>query len=281
MLSYKEIENLVRATQGDISFIGMTHLGYPIPMISKGYDISNRILLVGGVHAREFITSYLLVELLKRYDGKCKIDCIPILNIDGVLLSRLGKKLFLQDSAIYKELLHLNHESEDFSLWKANIRGVDINVNFDADWGQGIHNTRIAGSENFIGLYPESENETKALVELLYKNDYNMVIAYHSKGEEIYYGYKEDRRFFMQSKKIADYLKYQLKMSDNSAGGLKDYVVKCMKKYAITIEVGEDKFNHPYPMSELGTLITRHSGSLELFCKLGEEICKEDLCLRH
>ncbi len=277
MLSYNEIEKNLCLTQGKISYVGVTHLGYPIPMVTKGINESTKILLVGGVHAREYITSYLLCHLMRQYRGDCQIDCIPILNIDGVLLSRLGRELFPADSKVYEELLYLNGGNNDFSQWKANIRGVDINVNFDADWGTGLLNTKKAGSQNYIGLYPESENETKSLVELLHRNDYNMVVAYHSKGEEIYYGYKEDKRYHNQSQRVADLLGYQLKMSDNSAGGLKDYVVQQMNKYAITIEVGEDRFNHPYPLSELDNLLQKHQGSLELFCKIGEEICQESL----
>lgn len=273
MLNYNEIESCLKKCNGRISYVGITQLGFPIPMVTKGNrESENRILLVGGVHAREYITSYLLTELMADYNGQSRIDCIPVLNIDGVFLCRLGEKLFPKGSRVYKELKYLNGNSEDFSLWKANIRGVDINVNFDADWGTGKQNTKTAGSENYIGMYPESENETKTVVELLYKNDYNMVVAYHSKGEEIFYGYGEDKSYFEESKKIADYLGYELKTSENSAGGLKDYVVKQMKKYAITIEVGEDRFNHPYPLEELSNLYQKHVGSLELFCDIGERI---------
>lgn len=272
MKSYKEIEDCLKKCGGKISYIGITHLGFPIPMVTKGKENHGvRILLVGGVHAREYITSYLLCELMSKYQGEGIIDCVPLLNIDGVMLSRLGSKLFTENSKIYQELEYLNG-SNDFSLWKANIRGVDINVNFDADWGTGKKNTKKAGSENYIGLYPESENETKAIVELLYKNHYNMVVAYHSKGEEIFYGYGDNISYKQHSQKVADFLQYQLKTSENSAGGLKDYVVKKLKKYAITIEVGKDQFSHPYPMSELFNLFEMHKGSLELFCNIGEEI---------
>lgn len=277
MLSYNEIEKCLIKTQGKISYIGVTHLGYPIPMITKGGGSPVRILLVGGVHAREYITSYLLCELMCHYQGNCQIDCIPILNIDGVLLCRLGCNLFSDNSKLMKELLHLNNGDDNFSLWKANIRGVDINVNFNVDWGTGLLNTRSPSSQNYIGQYPESENETQTLVELLYRNDYNMVVAYHSKGEEIYYGYKEDKSYYEESQRIADYLQYQLKTSDNSAGGLKDYVVDKLKKYAITIEVGEDRFSHPYPLCELDNLLEKHRNSLELFCEIGEKICKKNL----
>lgn len=280
MISYNELESCIQNCNGKISHIGITHLGYPIPMVTKGNGQQKpRILLVGGVHAREYITSYLLCALLKEYNGDCVIDCVPLLNIDGVLLSRLGKQLFGRNDNLYKKLVALN-KSEDFALWKGNIRGVDLNVNFNADWGSGAQNVRQAGSENYIGPYPESENETRAIIGLLYKKQYDMVIAYHSKGEEVYYGYGTDKSNKDLSEKIADFLHYDLKTSDNSAGGLKDYVIKVLHKFALTIEVGEDRFSHPYPMLELPKLIDLHKGSLELFCNIGETLCTRGLCLR-
>lgn len=280
MKSYIELENCIKKCNGKISHIGVTHMGYPIPLITKGTNKNKaRILLVGSVHAREYITSYLLCELMKEYNGDCIIDCVPMLNIDGVLLSRQGKNLFPPSSELYNKLVLLN-KGEDFSLWKANIRGVDLNVNFNANWGSGIQNVKYAGSENYIGTYPESEKETKAIVGLLYKQSYDVIIAYHSKGEEIYYGYGNDKSNNDLAQQVANFLDYELKTSDNSAGGLKDYIVKELHKFALTIEVGEDRFSHPYPMVELPTLIQKHKGSLELFCDIGEQLCKIGLCLR-
>ena len=59
----------------------------------------------------------------------------------------------------------------------------------------------------------------------------------------------------------------QLKTSQGSAGG--KGLCGGQTKWFPTIEVGEDRFPHPYPMGELENLVKRHRGSLELFCKLG------------
>lgn len=270
MKSYKEIEKLVAESRANIDYIGVTYLGYPIPILTKGVG-DGGALIVGGVHAREFITSYLLFELIKNYDGASRVDCVPILNIDGVLLSRLGKKLFPSKSGgAFGELIEMN-SGRDFSMWKANIRGVDLNTNFDAEWGTGLLNTREPGAENYIGPFAESENETRAIVERLKARRYDIVVAYHSKGEEIYYGFGEDFDHKEHAQSVADYLGYSLKTSVGSAGGLKDY---CVTKgtFALTIEVGEDRFPHPYPMKELPKLIQKHTGSLELFGSIGAQI---------
>ncbi|MDD4315870.1 MAG: M14 family zinc carboxypeptidase [Clostridia bacterium] len=269
MKSYKEIERLAQQSGAALDYIGVTYLGYPIPLLTKGRG-EGGVLLVGGVHAREYITSYLLFELMKEYCGEGRIDCVPALNIDGILLSRLGKKLFPKAQAAYRGLLEMNG-GRDFAQWKANIRGVDLNTNFDAEWGTGLMNVRRPGAENYIGPFPESENETRAVVERLRKYPYDIVVAYHSKGEEIYFGFGEEFGNKHHAEKVADMLGYALKTSVGSAGGLKDYCVRC-GTFGLTIEVGEDRFPHPYPMKELPRLINKHKGSLELFSTIGAQI---------
>ncbi|HOO22657.1 MAG TPA: M14 family zinc carboxypeptidase [Clostridia bacterium] len=266
-------ENLIETVikLGKATFPATSPLGYKIPMVRIGCG-KPKVLIVASVHAREHITTTLLNELLARYDGKTAIDYIPVLNIDGVLLATNGSSI-VKDEKLRLRLLEYNGGSEDFSLWKANILGVDINVNFDADWGEGEQNVTAPGPENYIGIAPNSETETRLIVETL-KNDYPVVAAYHSKGEVIYWGYEHNFRHYHYAKKFADFLGYELTRSEGSAGGLKDYYALNYRGLGITVEVGEDRFSHPYPESELPNLLKKHTGSIELLCKMGEEIAK-------
>lgn len=266
-------ENLIETVikLGKATFPATSPLGYKIPMVRIGCG-KPKVLIVASVHAREHITTTLLNELLARYDGKTAIDYIPVLNIDGVLLATNGLSI-VKDEKLRLRLLEYNGGSEDFSLWKANILGVDINVNFDADWGEGEQNVTAPGPENYIGIAPNSETETRLIVETL-KNDYPVVAAYHSKGEVIYWGYEHNFRHYHYAKKFADFLGYELTRSEGSAGGLKDYYALNYRGLGITVEVGEDRFSHPYPESELPNLLKKHTGSIELLCKMGEEIAK-------
>ena len=56
---------------------------------------------------------------------------------------------------------------------RCNPNGVDLNRNFDANWDTvdlmyGL-NTTIHGSITYRGPFPESEDETKAVVNFLHK----------------------------------------------------------------------------------------------------------------
>lgn len=262
MDSYCELISLCREAGGTLSFIGKTALGYDIPMLSKGK--SKKTLYIGGVHAREYITAYLLIELFKDFDGE--VSVVPLLNIDGTILSRRGVS-FLQERFVesaderIKFLLEVNGSS-DFSLWKANLNAVDINVNFPARWGKGAQNVSHPSSESYIGPCPASEKETQCVINLL-NEEFKAVIAYHSKGEEVYYGLGNnfsDRDF---AEKVGKFLNYEVRTTPHSTGGIKDYVCERKLGKALTVEVAPDSLCHPIKINRLPELVSRHRGIME------------------
>lgn len=271
MKSYAELINSL-SNMGKIDYIGTTVLGYGIPLVHIGSGTPHT-LIIGSVHAREYITTLLLNNLVSKAVD-CSFDYLPMLNIDGVMLCQNGLD-FIYDDERRKNLLHYNNGEKDFSQWKANINAVDINVNFDADWGEGKSNLTYPSPANYIGKTPESEPETKAVVRLLAKNRYSLVACYHSKGEVVYWGFESNFRHYKEAKEIADTLGYSLERSDGSAGGIKDYYAYKYLGLGVTIEVGKDSFPHPYPIKELPALIKQHSNSIETLCKIGGEIARK------
>jgi g-D-glutamyl-meso-diaminopimelate peptidase len=242
-------------------------------MISKGCG-KERVLVVASVHAREFITTFLALKLFEDYNGDTAVDFVPMLNIDGVVLSRCGLNgtpLTLRN----KEFLLSVNKSEDFSLWKANIRAVDINLNFNAGFGKGEGNLKSPASQGYVGKMPESESETRAIANLIRGNNYTMVVAYHSKGEEVYWGFGCNTKYKNETKSFAKYLGYELKATPNSTGGLKDYFTLLTDKLGLTVEVGSDKLPHPIGEDELPNLHKIHKGSWELLDDIAKRLGKQ------
>ncbi len=270
MKTYKDLIASL-SNMGSIEYIGSTVLGYGIPLVHVGHDTANT-LIIGSVHAREHITTLLLNKLVSKVNN-CSFDYLPMLNIDGVLLCHNGLNLVSEDRK--NNLLKWNNHSYDFSLWKANINGVDLNVNFDADWGEGKSNITYPWSENYIGRAYHSEPETKAVVKLLERNKYSLVACYHSKGEVVYWGFESNFRHYNEARAIAEKLNYTLERSEGSAGGIKDYYCTKYLGLGVTIEVGNDSFAHPYPTKELPKLTKQHTGSIELLCNLGGKIARK------
>lgn len=267
MQNVKDIIAACEKTGGAVSYIGYTALGHRIPMITKGCG-KERILIVAGVHAREHITVPLVLALMTQYKGKFAVDCVPVLNIDGVLLAKNGLNALPLRINERQNLIKINGGKTDFSLWKANARAVDINVNFDAGWGEGKGNALLPAPESYIGRCPASEPETQSIVRLLSERNYVLVAAYHSKGEEVYYGFRDNKKYQEEARIFANSLNYALKETPESAGGLKDYFTCKTGRLGLTVEVGSDLLPHPYPESELPNLIKRHSGSVELLTEI-------------
>lgn len=256
---------------GKTDMIGKTRLGYDIPLVRVGKESADT-LLVCSVHAREHITTELLFALLNGTD--LSFDFLPVLNIDGVLLCKYGAE-FIKDAALRSYLYGVNGGNKDFSQWKANVYAVDINVNFNAGWGSGAQNVRYPSPANYIGKKPESEPETQAAARLADSGKYAQIICYHSKGEVIYWGYGNNYLHYSEAKRLADTLNYELTTAKNSAGGMKDYFDLKSSGLGLTVEVGSDKFPHPYPIEELGNLIKRHAGSLEVIYDNGKRIAEK------
>jgi g-D-glutamyl-meso-diaminopimelate peptidase len=271
MKTYKEYLEACMAAGAAMRTIGETVGGRQIQMLTKGEGIP-RALIVGGIHAREHITTDLLFALTAAYDGKTALDIVPALNIDGILLAQNGLNgltMRMKDRAF---LLRTNRGSEDFSLWKANLRAVDINNNFDAGWGQGKGNVFFPAPSGYVGSHPGSEPETQACVRRMDSGQYALVVAYHSKGEEVYWGFRSKRPYPEEARRVAEALGYSLKETPESAGGLKDYWIEKTGRMGLTIEVGEDRFPHPYPVSELPVLIKKHKDIFALFGEIAERL---------
>ena len=243
--------------------VGETESGRSIWLFRFGR--APKILLCGGIHAREWITSLLLVELAEREGKGLSFDLLPCLNPDGAEYFRRGI------DAVPEEWQALVTRLGGVSRWKANLRGVDLNVNFDADWGEGKNNVTHPAPSDYIGKYPESEKETQAAVRVL-KNGYALLNCYHSLGEEVYWGYEHNFRHYAEARAYADAIGYKLKRSDGSAGGMKDYYALNYPGLGLTTEVGEERYGHPYPTERLDTLVKRHAGSLRLLTQIGERI---------
>ena len=138
---YNEVLKFYKNYKGRKCIIGYSFEGRPIPAMHVGSLFGRQYIAVYAIHGREWITARLALRHIKKptQEGGW---IIPLANPDG---------------AIFSQTL--------LPMWKANARGVDLNVNFDADWGTGRLNTRTRGAENCTGDFPFSEPESKALAD--------------------------------------------------------------------------------------------------------------------
>lgn len=224
------------------------------------------MIVQAAIHAREHLTALLAVclakHLVKNSDLPLEggIYFVPMTNPDGVRLCQEGVG-FITDKERKSNLLKINGGS-DFTLWKANADGVDLNVNFDAHWGEGAQNGYYKSACNYVGRAPFSAAETRALKEFTERINPVVTLSYHLKGEEIYweFGQTGHRRFRDKryAEAISKYTGYPLVTLNGSVGGYKDWCIQHLKIPSFTIEVGNDNFNHPFPYSELSDIVRQN-----------------------
>ncbi len=231
--------------KGEKIVIGKSLFGHPILCYGVIKTPYPRAIIQASIHAREYITAYLTLKLIKDFYKNGKVGSvyfIPVLNPDGVMISLKKDKLY-----------------------KANGRGVDLNVNFDARWSTGSQNVREKASQNYIGEKPFSEPETLAIRDFTLKIKPDYTISYHSKGQEIYYEFFQDNinRDLEFAKEIANLTSYQIKSTPNSAGGYKDWCIQELKIPALTIEVGDDRLSHPIKKWHLRKIYKQNRGIIQ------------------
>ena len=255
----QEIENFYNNFEGEKGIIGYSEKLKPINYFCASQTDFPRVIVQCGMHAREHITSLLCLKLIEYFNENAKygtVFFIPAVNPDGI-----------------------KNAKNNLPLFKANARGVDLNVNFDAKWGSGVKNTKIKGAENYIGVCAFSEAETKALRDFTLLVKPHLTISFHSKGEEIYYEFNQNltdkTRDFEIAKAAQKVNGYKVKDTALSAGGYKDWCIEKLKIPALTIEVGNDNLSHPIGKEHLEEIFQKNKNLLcvvierlmELKCK--------------
>ena len=235
----------------EIKSIGRTVLKNDIYMIKAGNG-KKKIIIISGHHALESITSRAIMDYLKNKQeddfGNVSLYIIPLLNVDGTdfHMKRIKNKKFKAME----------------NIWQANYRGIDLNHNYNAGFytaaaavrGEGIKSPQHT---KYGGIFPFSEPETKAVKRLCRKEKFSLAIAFHTQGEEIYFGYEnvypEDTFFYLSRfEAVTDYIS-KTPTGTAAHAGFKDWFIKKYKKPAFTIEagfgknpLGDDKYENVY-----------------------------------
>ncbi len=211
-MDHREMMGVLDAMSERFSFLGITSLGESmlgrmIPIVTLGQG-EKAVLYVGAQGAGEWCTSLFLLRFLQemcewfqgdacafRYSVKYLLATrtlyvVPMLNPDGVeyRLHGVEKEHILRD-----RLIKMNGQSEDFSSWQANARGVDLRHNYPCGFFEYRAQSMRAGieggaPEGYGGEIPESEPEVGNFCNFLrFRDDIRAVVSLYLSGEEIVY----------------------------------------------------------------------------------------------
>ncbi|MCP8617469.1 M14 family metallopeptidase [Salirhabdus salicampi] len=244
--------NLIRT-----KVIGHSVEGRDIIAVKLGVG-SKEIMINASHHSREHLTTNLVMNMLEHYAAayeqeatveeydaryilnRVSIWFVPMVNPDGVTLQQFG-----YHSAQHPEkVLALNEGNTDFTYWKANIRGVDLNRQYPADWEKVDNGVYEPAYKNYKGESPLSEPETRALYDFTIQHDFSIVVAYHSAMQKIFWYYgQEGKRYDTDYGIASDYAKltgYDLfpeAWVTQSSAGYTDWFIKEMKRPGFTPEI--------------------------------------------
>jgi len=286
-MTYLDLVNRILQLQEEgleIFNAGKSVLGKNILATHVGDYSGTQILIQAGIHAREYITSLLLVEMARNLHNTNAVTeggiyFIFLTNPDGAEIVLDGINSIPCDITKYY-LTQANNGNTDFSQYKANINLVDLNTNFNANWGGGSQNVTCPSTEDFIGFYPESEREVQSLINFTIQTKPLLTISYHSKGNVIFWGFENQSeedldRDYKIGEQLSETTGYPLIFTENSTGGYKDWCINTLKIPSYTIEVGDDSIPHPISEEYLPEIYARNKDVPLTALNLAKEYAKD------
>lgn len=249
-----------------VTSIGESVMGKPLYELEIGNGLTE-IHFNAGMHANEWITSAALMNLINDYlialtnSNKMesmtalatysgfKFSFVPMINPDGVDLVVNNGNIA---EPYRSQALRINGGNTDFSGWKANINGVDLNKQFPALWEvDAVQGPQSPSPRDYSGQEPLTEPEVIALAQLTESRDFDRVFALHTQGREVYYGFQglEPASSQLYADEIARRTGYEAIRNVNSTAGYKDWFIQDWRRPGFTIEFGLG--TNPLPLTQL------------------------------
>ena len=153
--------------------------------------------------------------------------------------------------------------------WKANLLGVDLNLQYPAGWlmareikfSQGY---TCPGPRDYVGRAPLSQRESRALAGYTEYIDPDLILAYHAQGKEIYWQFDDINVPGAKElgERLAQVSGYTLTepAEQSSYAGYKDWFIKIFRRPGYTIEVGSGV--NPLPLKQFDEIYRDNLGIL-------------------
>ena len=273
--SHRTVEELARRYPAiRAEEITRTDFGRPVDVMVMGSG-ERRVIFSAAHHANEWITAPVLLkfaeELAQALESGGRIFgvpaqtlvkastlyIVPMVNPDGVDLvtGAIGP-----GTAEYRraEVLGAGYPEIPFpDGWKANLRGVDLNLNYPAGWLRAREIKFMQGFDRpapreYVGRAPLNQVESLALYDYTNRLRPDLVLAYHTQGGVIYYQYGgiEVPGARELAERFAEVSGYEIEDVPyaSSFAGYKDWFIQAYRRPGFTIEAGRGE--SPLPLSQ-------------------------------
>ena len=269
------------------SAIGKSVMGCDIMCFKLGAG-ENEVFYNAAHHANEWITTPVILQFMEEYSNsvarngeifgyearmlfeKTTLYLAPMVNPDGVGLVTGD----IISGAYYRDAKAI---AESFpaipfpSGWKANIEGIDLNLQYPAGWktareikfAQGF--TRPA-PRDYVGSHPLEAPETLALHDFTLERSFSLTLSYHTQGEVIYwrYGTEDPPRALEIGRAFERVSGYALELTppESANAGYKDWFIDTFMQPGYTIEAGRGV--SPLPLEQFETIYRKNLGILTM-----------------
>ena len=273
-----------------------TAFGRPVWSLTIGTG-ARKVLYSAAHHANEWITTPVLLKFVEELAAAmdagerlygveaqnsakaATIHTVPMVDPDGV---DLVTGAIEQGTLEYEAARRLGDNYPNIPFpdgWKANLLGVDLNLQYPAGWlrareikfSQGYTKP---GPRDYVGRSPLSQRESIALAEYTREVDPALVLAYHTQGKEIYWKFENyevpgARALGEEFARLSGYTLAEVAYESGFAG-YKDWFIQDFRRPGYTIEAGSGV--NPLPLEQfdeiyrdnLGILVTAALGLREL-----------------
>ena len=246
-----------------------------------------KVIYSAAWHANEWITAPVLLKFVEEFAealmtggeigdinagdlaAKVTIYTVPMVNPDGVDLVtgdiKPGDSSYESAEAIGNGFPFIPFPGG----WKANLNGVDLNLQFPAGWLRAREIKFLQGynrpaPRDYVGRAPLCQPEAKAMAGYTEYIDPDLVLAYHTQGKEIYWSFMDydvpgARELGETFAQVSGYALSE-PAPNSSYAGYKDWFIKEFRRPGYTIEAGAG--TNPLPLDQFGEIYRDNLGIL-------------------
>lgn len=265
---------------------GQSLLGRPLHLVAIGQG-PREVFYNAAHHANEWLTTPVLLQFLEEYAQaysqggriggadaaqlyrETTLYLMPMVNPDGV---DLVTGALSPRSSAYRGAQTVAQSFPNIPFpdgWKANMAGVDLNLNYPAQWEMAQEIKAAQGfnrpaPRDYPGPSPLSEPESRAVYQLTLDHNFSLILAYHSQGELIYWKYLdyEPEGSLEIAREMGQVSGYLVEETPTASGyaGYKDWFIQTYNRPGYTIEIGRG--TNPLPLEQYPQIYRDNLGIL-------------------